>query len=175
MGENGREEGDGKKIIFEREEERKKRKRVWLMKESMENNKEEVCVGGCVSKKREEKKKEQELGSFFHFSPIQGKDFKVIPCLFLHSLLYTHTTTIPPSPLSLISFVPFYQLYSLSIFSLSLCFLKSPPSAEKIFSFSLSLSLSLLSLNRVEEDAHPSKTRLSLKQERKTPDRNNIK
>ena len=131
-----------------------------------------VC--GCVSKKREEKKKEQELGSFFHFSPIQGKDFKVIPCLFLHSLLYTHTTTIPPSPLSLISFVPFYQLYSLSIFSLSLCFLKSPPSAEKIFSFSLSLSLSLLSLNRVEEDAHPSKTRLSLKQERKTPDRNNI-
>ena len=43
--ENGREEGDGKKIIFEREEERKKRKRVWLMKESMENNKEEVCVG----------------------------------------------------------------------------------------------------------------------------------
>merc|ERR1711916_368853 len=135
MGENGREEGDGKKIIFEREEERKKRKRVWLTKESMVNSKEGVGVGVCVSKKREEKKKEQELGSFFHFSPIQGKDFKVIPCLFLHSLLYAHTTTIPPSPLSLISFVPFYQLYSLSFFLSSQI---SPFSRKDIFLLSLS-------------------------------------
>ena len=99
-----------------------------------------VC--GCVSKKREEKKKEQELGSFFHFSPIQGKDFKVIPCLFLHSLLYTHTTTIPPSPLSLISFVPFYQLYSLSFFFFLFVFSQiSPFSRKDIFLLSLSLSL----------------------------------
>lgn len=76
-----------------REKKEEKGKRVWLTKESMENSKEGVGVGVCVSKKREEKKKEQELGSFFHFSPIQGKDFKVIPCLFLHSLLYAHTTT----------------------------------------------------------------------------------